>query len=265
METNQMPVYASVLTDAAGRRINEDAVYSCASAETSKIASRGYLYVVADGTGAQEGGQTASSMATAILAEHFYDDDSPDIGESLCRAIKTAHEALYELAQKVTAWAEMSTTIVAAVVHEGQLHIAHVGDSRAYLVRKGEARLLTRDHVWLKDDDNYGALMRWLGGGQRSSVEVDVVAEPLQENDVVVLCSDGLTDVVDREDIQSLVSKSPPQIAAKHLLDLAIHRRTGDNVSVAVIQYGGKAPTAAWKRWAWIGGGAAALSCWCWG
>lgn len=258
METKQRLVYASVLTDAAGRRINEDAVYSCTSAEADKIASHGYLYIVADGTGAQEGGQTASSMATAIIAEHFYDNDSPDVSENLRRAIKTAHEALHELAQKITAWAEMSTTVVAAVIHEGQLYIAHVGDSRAYLVRDGEARLLTRDHVWLKDDDNYGALTRWLGGGQLSSVQVDVVTEPLKENDIVVLCSDGLTDVVDREDIQSLVSKSPPQAAAKQLLDLANRRQTGDNVSVGVIQYGGKVPAAAWKRWVWIGGGGTA-------
>ncbi|HIP97143.1 MAG TPA: serine/threonine-protein phosphatase, partial [Anaerolineae bacterium] len=259
MDKKKIPVYAAALTDPGGRRINEDAVYTCQMVEADKIAARGHLYIVADGTGAQEGGQTASSMATAIIGEHFYDATSPDIGESLRTAITTAHTALYELAQKVTAWAEMSTTIVAAALHEGKLYVAHVGDSRVYLIRGGQARLLTRDHVWLQDDENYGALTRWLGGGRRPSVEVDLITEPLQENDVVVLCSDGLTDVVDGMDIGALVNKSSPQSAVRQLVELANRRGTGDNVSVAVIRYGGKAPVSPWRRRTWIGGGVAAL------
>ncbi len=259
MDGKKIPIYAAALTDPGGRRINEDAVYTCQAVEADKIAARGHLYIVADGTGAQEGGQTASSMAVAIIGEHFYDDTSPDIGESLRTAIATAHTALYELAKTVSGWAEMSTTVVAAVVHEGQLYLAHIGDSRAYLVRDGQARLLTRDHVWLKDDENYGALTRWLGGGRRPSVEVDLTAETLQENDVIVLCSDGLTDVVDGTDIGSLVGKFSPQSAARQLIELANRRGTGDNVSAAVIQYGGKPPATPWRRWAWIGGGVAVL------
>ena len=240
MNENETPIYAAVLTDPSGRRVNEDAVYTCQTIEADKIAARGYLYIVADGTGAQEGGQTASSMAVAIISEYFYDDTSPDIGESLRTAIAAAHTALYELAQRVSSWAEISTTVVAAVVHRGELYVAHVGDSRAYLIREGQSRLLTRDHVWLQDDENYGALIRWLGGGSRPSVEVDLTVNTLQENDIVVLCSDGLTDVVDGTDIGSLVGKDVPQSTVRQLIELANRRGTGDNVSVAVIQYGGK-------------------------
>lgn len=259
MDKKQFPVYDAALADAGGRRINEDAVYTCQAVEADKVATRGRLYIVADGTGAQEGGQTASSMAVTIIGEHFYDNDSLDIGESLRTAIMAAHEALYELAHKVAAWAEMSTTIVAAVLHGGSVYLAHVGDSRAYLVRGGQARLLTRDHVWLQDDENYGALTRWLGGGRRSLVQVDLTSETLQENDVIVLCSDGLTDVVDGADIAALAGKSPPQVAARQLIELANRRGTGDNISAAVIQYGGKAPALPVQRWTWIGAGVAGL------
>ncbi len=255
-----IPIFADARTDPAGRQLNEDAIYQCTSVPAEKRMARGHLYIVADGTGGQEGGQTASAMATTIIAERFYDDQNPAIGESLRQAILTAHEALYELAQRIPSWAEMSTTVVAAVVHQGQLYVAHVGDSRAYLVRNGRARLLTRDHVWLQDDENYGSLTRWLGGGRSRQVEVDLITESLQENDTVVLCSDGLTDVAGGEDIQALAPKGSPQTAARQLVELANRRGTGDNVSVAVIRYGGKgAATPAWTRWAAAGAGGLAL------
>jgi serine/threonine protein phosphatase PrpC len=259
MDEKKIPVYGAAHTDPGGRRNNEDAVYTCDSIEDEKINQRGRLYIVADGTGGQEGGRTASSMAAAIINEHFYDEKTADIEESLRTAIKTAHEALYELAQKVRAWAEMSTTLVAAVVHQGKVYIAHVGDSRAYLIRDGQARLLTRDHVWLEDDDNYGALTRWLGGARRASVDVDVTTETLQEEDTIVLCSDGLTDVADGTDIARLVGKETPEAASQRLIELANRLGTGDNISVAVIQYGGKAPVSSKKQWAWIGAGGTAL------
>lgn len=259
MDEKKIPIYGAAHTDPGGRRNNEDAVYTCENIEDEKINQRGRLYIVADGTGGQEGGQTASSMAATIISEHFYDETTKDIGESLREATKTAHEALYELAQKVRAWAEMSTTLVAAVVREGTIYIAHVGDSRAYLIRGGEARLLTRDHVWLEDDDNYGALTRWLGGARRSSVEVDVTTETLQEDDTIVLCSDGLTDVADGTDIARVVNKYAPEAASQQLVGLANRLGTGDNISVAVIQYGGKAPASSKKQWAWVGAGGTAL------
>ena len=260
MTRENTPIYATVLTDVGGRRTNEDSVYDCQAIEPHKAAARGRLYIVADGTGGQEGGQTASSMAAAIISEHYYDDTSPDLGESLRTAISTAHSALYELARTVSSWTEMSTTIVAAVVHEGTLYVAYVGDSRAYLVRDGKARLLTRDHIWLKDDENYGALMRWLGGAGKAMAEVDLLTETLRDNDTVILCSDGLTDVVDNTDIATLASESAPKAASKRLVEMANRRGTGDNVSVAAIRYGGKAPANASKRWVWLGGGAAALA-----
>lgn len=249
MTAPTVPIYAAALTHPGGRKTNEDAIYACKSVEAQHLTARGYLYIVADGTGGQEGGQTASAMAAAIISERFYDDNAPDIEMSLRTAVQTAHEALHQLSERVTTWSKMSTTLVAAVVQGGYLYVAHVGDSRAYLVRDGQARLLTRDHVWLEDDENYGSLMRWLGGG-RATVEVDTAKLALKEGDKVLLCSDGLTNVVDREDLQNVIVRPSPQSAATQLVELANRRGTSDNVSVAVIQYGGDAPKA--QRPAWI-------------
>jgi PPM family protein phosphatase len=242
-EQVKVPVYAAALTDVGGRRTNEDAVYTCAAVEPETIAQRGYLYVVADGTGGQEGGQTASAMAASIIGERYYDEGIERPGAALKAAVETAHAALHELAQHVTTWANMSTTLVAAVIHEDTLYVAHVGDSRAYLVRNGAAQLLTRDHVWLEDDENYGSLVRWLGGA-RARVEVDLTTLILQDSDKVLLCSDGVTNVVDSQDIQTYVSTHSPSAAAQSLIDLANRRGTSDNVSAAVIQYGGATPKA---------------------
>lgn len=249
MNVPVVPVYTAAVTHVGGRKTNEDAIYTSKGIETPQLASRGHLCIVADGTGGQEGGQTASAMAAAIVGERYYDDSTADLEQSMRTAVQTAHEALYELAGKVSTWAKMSTTIVAAVAKDDQLYIAHVGDSRAYLIREGTARLLTRDHVWLEDDENYGSLMRWLGGG-RATVEVDTTKIVLKEGDKVLLCSDGLTNVADREDLQGVVAKLSPQAATEQLIELANRRGTSDNVSAAVIQYGGQAPKA--KRPAWV-------------
>jgi len=248
MTAAAIPIYAATLTHTGGRKTNEDAIYACKNIDAQQLVKRGYLYIVADGTGGQEGGQTASAMVAAIVSERYYDDDAPDLEAGLRLAVQTAHEALYQLSERVATWSKMSTTIVAAVVHEGYLYLAHVGDSRAYLVRDGQAHLLTRDHVWLEDDENYGSLMRWLGGGQ-ATIEVDTSKIALKEGDKILLCSDGLTNVADREDLEEVVARLPPQVAGEQLIEIANRRGTSDNVSVAVIQYGGvmpKAPRPAW-------------------
>lgn len=248
MTESTIPIYATALTHVGGRKTNEDAIYACKNIEAQQLATRGHLYIVADGTGGQEGGQTASAMAAAIVSERYYDDNTPDLESGLRTAVQTAHEALYQLSERVATWSKMSTTIVAAVVREGHLYLAHVGDSRAYLIRDGQARLLTRDHVWLEDDENYGSLMRWLGGGQ-VRVEVDTAKIALKEGDKILLCSDGLTNVVDREDLQDVVAKAPPQVAGEQLIGIANRRGTSDNVSVAVVQYGGIIPKARKPVW----------------
>ena len=257
---DQIRIYSAALTDAAGRLQNEDAVYSCeADIAQDELLAHGRLYAVADGTGGQAGGRTASTSALARVSESFYDQLGNDPEVDLKTAVQAAHTVLYHMAINTPSWRDMSTTFVGAVIRDGQLYVAHVGDSRAYLVHGNTLTQLTEDHVWHEDAEQYGALTRWLGGSAHPEVEVDVVKHPLAEGDVVILCSDGLTDQVDKNEAAAMVNQYPVHAAAKRLIELAKRRglsnKSGDNVSVIIVRYGGQAiETRAMRRWAWIGG-----------
>lgn len=254
-------IWANGISHPGGRRTNEDAFYICEKVEPDKIASKGYLYAVADGAGGHEGGKTASSLAVEIAGEHFYDDPELDISKSLKSAVLTAHRFLYKLALESPTWAEMSTTFVGVVIHGDKAYIANVGDSRAYLIRGDTIRQLTTDHIWLEDDENYGALTRWLGGGGNPTVEVDLTIEKLQDGDVIVLCTDGLSDVVTEKRIKEIVSRYPVNKAVRKLLDQANLSGASDNVTALVIRYGGNIETTYVRRQAfYIGSGLCALT-----
>jgi protein phosphatase len=254
-------VSSAVLTDPAGRRENEDAVYSCEHIEPGRLSRRGKLYIVADGTGGQAGGGTASAHAIKVVSDTFYEgtNGTGDVGEDLRAAIQAGHRSLYRLAQDAPSWKDMSTTIVATVVQDDQLYVAHVGDSRAYLVRDKKVRQITRDHVWEEDDEQFGSLTRWLGGAEHPTVEVDLSKQTLQEGDVVILATDGLTGHVDEDEMLPVVSTHAVREAAKLMIELAKHHGTKDNVSVAVVRYGGAKieGAAARQKLIWVGVGIA--------
>ena len=237
---SQVMIRAAGLTDRGGRNTNEDAFWVCSSVEEEKLQTRGHLYVVADGTGGQEGGQTASTMAAAIVGEHYYDNSDPEVASSLRTAAETAHETLHELAKRVQTWAQMSTTLAAVVIKDGKLVIAHVGDSRVYLVRGDSIRQCTRDHIWLDEGENYGALTRYMGGQGNPHVEVETTEVDLQTGDAILLCTDGLYSVLHKEVLQEITNVQAPVQACKRLIATAKRRNTSDNATAIVARYGGK-------------------------
>jgi serine/threonine protein phosphatase PrpC len=244
------------ISDKGGRPTNEDATYSSAHVEGEKLEAKGQLYAVADGTGGHEGGQTASNLALEVIGEHYYDNPATDVVQSLREAIQAAQKTLLGLAESVRSWQQMSTTFVGVVIQQGRLYFANVGDSRAYLVRNDTIRQISVDHVWRESDENYGSLTRWLGGGNAPQVEVEFALETLQPDDVVVLCSDGLTDVVHPDEIKMLATRYPPDQAARRLVEQANRRRSPDNVTATVIRCGAGAQGAGLGRWIAIAGGA---------
>ena len=231
------------VSDRGGRPTNEDAVYACTHVEEEKRIAKGLLYAVADGTGGHEGGQTASKLALEVIGEHYYDNPSTDIVQSLREAVQAAQRTLQGLAQNVRSWQQMSTTFVGVVIHQDKLYFANLGDSRAYLVRDDVIRQMSVDHIWREEDENYGTLTRWLGGGHADTdkIEVEFALETCQEDDIIVLCSDGLTDVVHPEEIKTLVTRSAPEQAARRLVEQANRRRSPDNVTATVIRCGAAA------------------------
>ncbi len=245
------------------REGNEDAVYPHSSSDTfpfepnpQHLVEKGQLLIVADGVGGARAGREASHWAIRVAVERYYDQAGPDPGTSLRTALEMANASLYQYLQS-TGMHEAGCTMTAAVIHGSTLHVANVGDSRAYLLRNGQITQLTRDHTLTQrkvdqglirpeqaaTDPDSSVLTRSMGAG--ATVQVDLFP-PLQLalGDTMLVCSDGVTDMLEDTEIARLVGSNPPKRAAQRLIAAANKRGGLDNISVAVAQVGGK-PAAA--------------------
>jgi len=245
------------------REGNEDAIYPHSGSDTfpfkpgaQRLVQKGQLIVVADGVGGAQAGREASQWAIRGAVERYYDLSGPDVGADLRTAVEHANASLFQYLQN-THTPEAGSTMVAAVIHGNVLYVANVGDSRAYLIRNGGITRLTRDHTLTQRkidqgliqpdqaelDPDRSVLTRSLGAGP--TVQVDLFP-PLQlaQGDMVLLCSDGLADMVSDEEVARLVAGSSPKRAAQRLIATANRRGGFDNISVIVVQVG-KRPAAA--------------------
>lgn len=214
-------------------------------------AGRG-LAVLADGMGGHAGGAEAALMAVAAWMERMEQGASAGVlhEEDLREAFSLANSRVRSAAAGDPGLRGMGTTLVGACFRgDGMLLYAHVGDSRLYQLRDGVLRSLTRDHSVLRaqwdagmiDADSPGtALLRGLltrAVGVDEQVEPDVAVLGLEPEDIYLLCSDGLTDMVTDSGIAEVLATlgvNPP-LAAEHLIDLANDRGGMDNVSVIVV------------------------------
>lgn len=228
--------------------------------DTVVLAQRGSLLIVADGMGGHNAGEVASRTAVNEIERTYYSGSGDDLAVALSQAVQAANQAVYRLSQADARRQGMGTTVTAAVVHDRDLWIANVGDSRVYLLRAGHITQITRDHSWVEDQVRAGVLTaeqarlhpqrniitRAIGTGP--SVEADFFAGALLEGDVLVLCSDGLTGHVTDQEILETASQLQPDQAAGRLVELANERGGSDNISVIVARFeaaGAPAPTAA--------------------
>jgi len=209
------------------------------------------LYVVADGMGGHTAGQLASRLATAgtIDALRRIAPSGASLTEKLRYCVAGANRQIYDTAVAKPDLAGMGTTLVAALAGGGRLALAHVGDSRGYLVRQGGIRQLTDDHSLVAEllrrrEITPGAalghpqrhvLTRALG--VRRSVEADLVELTPEAEDVLVLCSDGLTThVADDEIARCVTGERRPEVVCEQLVALANERGGEDNITVALIR-----------------------------
>lgn len=207
------------------------------------------LWAVLDGMGGIAGGDVAARLAAdAIVA--FMKENAPATTlqprDLLELAIGEAAMVVYSQGTGSNHLNGMGTTVVACIVESDRLVVGHVGDSRAYLWRRGELQALTRDHSvaqelvdtgWLSVAEaatshtrNY--LNRSLGAAP--DVPVDLAEHALEPGDRVLLCSDGLHEVVSRDELANVLASSAPENAAGELIELALPRAT-DNLSAVVI------------------------------
>jgi PPM family protein phosphatase len=220
------------------------------------------LYVLSDGMGGQAHGEVASKLAVQTVLTHcrqaensratpIFGESGPDVSERtnrLASAIHLANRKVFETAASNPEQQGMGATIVAAWVDGQRLSIAHVGDSRVYLLRGGTMDQLTADHSLVAEKVRVGILtpqeadasemqsVLTRAVGTTSSVEVDTDEQVLLVDDFLLLCSDGLTRMVtDPEIASTLLTSASAQESAERLVDLANENGGVDNVSVVVV------------------------------
>jgi protein phosphatase len=217
-----------------------------------------HVFAVADGLGGHNAGDVASRLAVEPLAalERAMDGTPVDrVADALARAVSAANRAVYQRAQADAKVRGMGTTLTAVAISNGSAHLAHVGDSRCYLLRGGEISQLSSDHTLVarmvaegklspEEAENHpqrSILTRALGA--EPEVDVDTLELQLQSGDRIVICSDGLSSVVPEEQILATLSDSKElKEACKRLVDAANERGGPDNITVVVVEVTGVEP-----------------------
>jgi serine/threonine protein phosphatase PrpC len=236
---------------------NEDYVAAFRPSDPEKHRQKGELFIVADGMGGHQAGEVASEKAVEAVSHEYYASPASDVRGALVSAIQEANSLIYRMAQESSSRAGMGTTVVAAAVRGQGLHLANVGDSRAYLLRDGRLAQVTRDHSFVQDQIEAGILTpeearthpqrnvvtRALGS--KPDVKVDTFGGKLQPGDTLLLCSDGLSEHVQDEDMAAMLRQYPPKEAVPRLIALANSRGGSDNITALVLQVGSPPGTAA--------------------
>ncbi|MEN0065759.1 MAG: PP2C family serine/threonine-protein phosphatase [Myxococcota bacterium] len=221
------------------------------------------LFIVADGMGGHAAGEVASQMATEVVhqtlvgavdpdetrlvRDHESEDPADVLRERLRYAMNQASIRIRKESDSRPETRGMGTTLVVLVVDGDQAHLAHVGDSRAYLFRDGKLTRLSRDHTVVQQEIDAGRLTPELARllphkhiltqsvGFHGPVEPDTTTRVVQPGDVFVLCSDGMTDPLDDEAIQKIVADTPVDMLAHVLTEEALAAGSEDNVTVLVV------------------------------
>ncbi|HEU5001489.1 MAG TPA: PP2C family serine/threonine-protein phosphatase [Actinomycetota bacterium] len=253
--------WAYICDIGTGRDNNEDYAGACTPERAEP------LFVVADGMGGHAAGEVASRLAVETVVGSWAGDSvgSGAAHQRLRSAVRAANVAVFD-ASHDAGRRGMGSTLTALVLAGKEAVIAHAGDSRAYLIREGQASQLTADHsrvgemlrmrlITAEQAARHPArsmLTRSLG--TEPMLQIDLVREPAEPGDSFVLCSDGLWDSVARGEIAEIVSGSEDEeapdcpTAAARLIELALKRDAPDNVTVAVIRLVAHGPTSGGRR-----------------
>jgi PPM family protein phosphatase len=250
-------ITAEALSDVGRKRKgNEDAL--CLNPEQR-------LYVVADGMGGHAAGEVASKVAVDAIAEFVeltggnqeitwpfgLDDSISYEGNRLKTAVRHANTRVIEATRESAEYEGMATTVAAVLVDGDVANLAHVGDSRIYLFSNETIEQLTRDHSWVNEQIEHGAISpeqarshplrnvvtRALGG--RPDLVVDIQSRRMAAGDMLLLCSDGLTTMVTDEDIARILREAGGDVAkaASALVGEANERGGEDNITVVLVKF----------------------------
>ena len=232
------------------RENNEDKFDFYEPDEEPLLAARGSVYLVCDGMGGHNAGQIASELAAKQFL-HAYYHLGGTAQEAARHAILQAHHYIAEMASKVPSRYGMGTTLTALILKQDEGILAHVGDSRCYRLREGVFEQLSRDHTLVarlveqgiitpeqaRHHPQRNVIRQAVGVADPSEpLEPDIETFALQAGDLYLLCSDGLTDMVDDAEIEAILRDEPPTRAAWRLVDRALANGGRDNITVVLVR-----------------------------
>jgi serine/threonine protein phosphatase PrpC len=229
---------------------NEDALGYFVPQDPATLARKGCLYLVADGIGGAQAGEVASARAVEHIRTAYYAAESADVVEALRAAFLAAHKDILQEAERLAA-PGMGTTAVALVIVGDRAILANVGDSPAYLVRRGQVQQLSEEHSWValalaeglitpeqaERFPHRHVITRNLG--MEKPLEVyfapPIVLEP---GDSFLLCSDGLSNLVQPAEIATIAGNTAtsPQETVQQLANLALERGAPDNITALLVR-----------------------------
>lgn len=227
------------------RNINQDYVFT----QENPVGNLANLFIVADGMGGHNAGDYASKTTVETIVGSIAEDRETEPVRILGNAIQKANEMVYMKARECPEYEGMGTTVVAASLCNEVLSIANVGDSRLYVISNKEIKQITRDHSYVEEMVRMGSLAkdearnhpdkniitRAVGVDER--VVPDFFSIKLSQGDTVLMCSDGLTNMVEDEEIRMIVAEARDIVEeAVNLVEAANRNGGKDNISVVLIE-----------------------------
>ncbi|HOP99263.1 MAG TPA: Stp1/IreP family PP2C-type Ser/Thr phosphatase [Acetivibrio clariflavus] len=212
------------------------------------------IFIVADGMGGHNSGEVASRMAVDLSEEYLLKFLQPGLGEEnilpfICDMMTEVNRCIYSKAKESDENFGMGTTFIIGMFFNGKFFIGHVGDSRVYLLRDGSLQRLTTDHSYIEELIKTGSLSREEARnhprkhvitralGCEENVDIDTYCVDVNSDDLFVLCTDGLTNMLSENDILSIInSNDEPQYICSELVKLANERGGEDNITVIIVK-----------------------------
>ena len=223
------------------RAVNQDSFF------VGEVGGRGFLGMVADGMGGHQAGEVASRKAIEIVLDEF-ERSRAQAPAALARAVRTANLGILDYAAEHSESFGMGTTLTAVLLDDQVGLVAHVGDSRAYLLRGDEIKALTFDHSWVADRVRQGLLTEGEAKrhryrnivtnalGAAPEIRLDVLHFEVRSGDRILLCSDGASMLLPDGQLHALAGEGTPEEAAKRIIAESDERGSPDNVTAVVME-----------------------------
>ena len=244
-------IIATVRTDpGCVREANEDSGRHVQPNDADTRLQKGTLTIVADGMGGHASGEVASQMAVELISEIYYSENGLSAPDALRNAIEIANEQIYEASESGEEFSGMGTTVIALVLQNDTAFCAHVGDSRLYRFRNGNLEMLTIDHSQVmemvaqgiitmeqaRNHDDKNVILRAVG--TQPFVEVEVSDEfEVVVGDTFLLCSDGLSDMLEDTVIEAILRSEPDlHTASEKLISAAKDNGGHDNITAGIVR-----------------------------